>query len=87
MQVWTICVARTGSIVNVEIHVLYIFLCNFAFLNIDIRKTVYRTKEIYNGTQTSFPRNANFNSLKIVHFHKFAKMYVREDIYVHSMFN
>ena len=72
----------TMHTVNVEIFALYIFPLNSRFLN--IRENIYTVKiTIRIAQRVICTKNANFNPREITHFHKSAKIYTRENIYVY----
>ena len=75
---------RTCHTVNVEISVLYIFLCYSRFSN--IRENMYNLKItfIMPHRGNNF-KNANLSPREIAILHKITKMYTRENIYAHSI--
>ena len=71
--------------VNLVIFELYIFSHNSCFLT--ICEYIYPSRITFIiAYKTSCTSNVNFNTHKIAHFHKFAKIYTRENIYIHCLY-
>ena len=71
--------------VNVEIFALYIFSRYSRFSS--IRENIYNLKTSYiMPHRGNIIKNANLSPRDIANFRKFAKIYTRENIYIHSIY-
>ena len=69
--------------VNVDIFALYIFLRYSRFSN--FRENIYNLKTSYiMPHRSNIIKNANLSPREIANFRKFAKIYTRENIYIHE---
>ena len=70
--------------VDIDIFALYIFSRCSRFLN--VRENMYNMKITFIvPPKGNTVKNANINPREIVNFRNFAKMYMRENIYIHSI--